>query len=437
MRKLSKKEITAAEKLFTILCASQNALDRELEAVFKNNSNQVKQSIVDGVDKFYTLYSKDGDEKTIRDMLAQNMKGMSKVKQYSYLSNLLVALTHVCGNIIEGEKWGKLLEEHSVILKAIEMGLMEEDGEEVQTGIDDMLDLVTSNIDACSVLFIGEPPYEKLFSACLTENPETVEALAVNTRSSAVNMAAALYILQERGELTSLGETKIPPQEMGVMAASLMEIDAAHKSGSWDGAKTVIEKAAKTATILIVTSPDILKDTIFFAFVGLLTNFSVLWMLIAGAILAINVRIRHNTVKEHMEPVFKVGAKMMKVGLDMVQKISHKFSEWIETSLLSKALPVWKKCSDFAVNGILIPAAAFLIRAKEEVLRRADIALNKVEAAFSHLKEEVTDVVDNARNHNKDDVVEESEQEEEFDLEPVTFETEESCDEEGVEILID
>ncbi|MFR3754669.1 MAG: hypothetical protein ACLTW9_24725 [Enterocloster sp.] len=32
---------------------------------------------------------------------------------------------------------GKLLEEHSVILKAIEMGLMEEDGEEVQTGIDD------------------------------------------------------------------------------------------------------------------------------------------------------------------------------------------------------------------------------------------------------------------------------------------------------------
>ena len=148
MRKLSKKEITAAEKLFTILCASQNALDRELEAVFKNNSNQVKQSIVDGVDKFYTLYSKDVDEKTIRDMLAQNMKGMSKVKQYSYLSNLLVALTHVCGNIIEGEKWGKLLEEHSVILKAIEMGLMEEDGEEVQTGIDDMLDLVTSNIDA-------------------------------------------------------------------------------------------------------------------------------------------------------------------------------------------------------------------------------------------------------------------------------------------------
>ena len=63
--------------------------------------------------------------------------------------------------------------------------------------------------------------------------------------------------------------------------------------------------------------------------------------------------------------------------------------------------------------------------------------MNKVEAAFSHLKEEVTDVVDNARNHNKDDVVEESEQEEEFDLEPVTFETEESCDEEGVEILID
>lgn len=436
MRKLSKREIAAVEKMFTSLCTSQDSLDHELEALFKENSAQVKQSIMNGVDKFYTLYSKDVDEKTIRNMLEHNMEGMSKIKQYSYLSNLLVALTHVCGNILEGEKWSKLLEEHRVVLKAIEMGLMEENGEEVQKGINDMLELVTSNIEACSVLFIGEPPYEKLFSACLTEKPETVEALAVNTRSSAVNMAAALYILQERGELPSLGDTRIPPQEMGVMAASLMEIDAAHKSGSWDGAKKVIEKAAKTATILLVTSPDILKDTVFFTFVGLLTNFSVLWMLIAGVILAINVRIRHNTVKEHMEPVFKVGAKMMKTGLDMVQKISHKFSEWIETSMLSKALPVWRKCSDFAVNGILIPAATFLVRAKDEVLRRADIAFDKVEVAFTHLKERVTDAVDNARYNNEDYNVEETEEEEE-DFEPADFDVEESHDEEELDIVID
>lgn len=435
MRKLSKKEIAAVEKMFTSLCASQDSLDHELEALFKDSSAQIKQSITDGVDKFYTLYSKDVDEKTIRNMLEHNMEGMSKIKQYSYLSNLLVALTHVCGNILEGEKWSKLLEEHRVVLKATEMGLMEENSEEVQNGINDMLELVTSNIDACSVLFIGDPPYEKLLSACLTEKPETVEALAVNTRSSALNMAAALYILQERGELSSLGDTRIPPQEMGVMAASLMEIDAAHKSGSWDGAKKVIAKAAKIATILLVTSPDILKDTVFFTFVGLLTNFSVLWMLIAGVILAINVRIRHNAVKEHMEPVFKVGAKMMETGLDMVQKISHKFSEWIETSMLSKALPVWRKCSDFAIDGILIPAATFLVRAKDEVLRRADIAFDKVEAAFTHLKERVTDSVDNARNYNEDYNVEETEQEEDF--EHVDFDVEESHDEEELDIVID
>ena len=435
MRKLSKKEIAAVEKMFTSLCASQDSLDHELEALFKDSSAQIKQSITDGVDKFYTLYSKDVDEKTIRNMLEHNMEGMSKIKQYSYLSNLLVALTHVCGNILEGEKWSKLLEEHRVVLKATEMGLMEENSEEVQNGINDMLELVTSNIDACSVLFIGDPPYEKLLSACLTEKPETVEALAVNTRSSALNMAAALYILQERGELSSLGDTRIPPQEMGVMAASLMEIDAAHKSGSWDGAKKVIAKAAKTATILLVTSPDILKDTVFFTFVGLLTNFSVLWMLIAGVILAINVRIRHNAVKEHMEPVFKVGAKMMETGLDMVQKISHKFSEWIETSMLSKALPVWRKCSDFAIDGILIPAATFLVRAKDEVLRRADIPFDKVEAAFTHLKERVTDSVDNARNYNEDYNVEETEQEEDF--EHVDFDVEESHDEEELDIVID
>ena len=178
-----------------------------------------------------------------------------------------------------------------------------------------------------------------------------------------------------------------------------------------------------------------MKDTVFFTFVGLLTNFSVLWMLIAGVILAINVRIRHNAVKEHMEPVFKVGAKMMETGLDMVQKISHKFSEWIETSMLSKALPVWRKCSDFAIDGILIPAATFLVRAKDEVLRRADIAFDKVEAAFTHLKERVTDSVDNARNYNEDYNVEETEQEEDF--EHVDFDVEESHDEEELDIVID
>lgn len=442
MKNLSKKEIDAVDKLYSALCASPDALDIELKVLSNENAPQIKQDLVTGVDKFYSLYSKDVDEKTVRNLLEQNMKGMTKVKQYSYLSNILVALTHVCGNIIEGDKWSSALDEHRVILKAVDMGLMDEDSSEIQAGIDSMLGLISGNLEACSVLLIGEPPYEKLFSACLTEDPATIQSLAANTRSSAVNMAAALYILQERGELASLGDTKIPPQDMGVMAASLLEIDAAHKSGSWDVAKKIVEKVSKTAMILLVTSPDLLKDAVFLAFVGLLTNFSTIWMLIGGAILAINIRIRHNVVTPHMEPIFKVGAKIMETGLDMVRKISHKFSEWIQTTVLFKAVPMWKKCSHFAVNEILIPAAAFLIKAKDEVLRRADIAFDKVEAAFNRMKEEVTDRVGHAATPNdihyaaseeadEEDIVDVEEEPERYEDESESeeFELDETSDE--------
>lgn len=417
MKHLNRKEIAAAETLFSSLCASGDALDRKLEEIFEDSADEVKEDIINGVDRFYALYEKDVDEEVIRDLLDRNMEGMPKVKQYSYLANLSLALTHVCGNILEGERWSQAIDEHQVIMKALDMGLMTEDSQEVQAGIDEMLELIAVNVDACSVLFIGEPPYEKLFSACMTEKPEDVKALAINTRSSAVNMAAALYILQERGELPSLGDTRIPARDMGVMAASLMEIDAAHKSGSWEGVRKIVEKASKTAAVLLVSSPDLMKDAAFFACVGIFTNFATLWMLVAGVIVFINARIHHETNKEHMEPVFKVGAKLLNVTLDMAQKVSHKLLEWVQITVLPKVLPVWRRCRDFTVNCILIPSAAFLIKAKEEVLRVAGITVDKAESAYTHLREEASDIIDRAKNRYHSSTEEEAEEIELFDTE--------------------
>lgn len=399
MKKLNKEEIAKVEKLYSRLCISTDMLEGELEKQFKGNAAQIESSIENGVDSFYALFQKELNENTICGLMKQNMEGMSNIKKYSYLSNLILALTNVCGNILEGPEWKDVLEEHQAILKATDIGLLTDESEEVKNGIDEMMGLITRNIKEFSVLFIDEPPYEKLLNACMTEDASAVKALAANTRSSAVNMAAALYILQEQGVLTSLGKEKILPQDMGVMAASLMEIDAAHKSGNWEKAKGIIEKAARSAMTLLVTSPDLMKNAAFFSLIAIISNFSILWMFISGSILFVNMRIHQNNAKNYLDPVLNTGAKVLSVTLDKVYDISHKFTEWIQTEVVPSALPVWNRCVDFTVNRLLIPAASFLLKAKDSVVRAAGITVEKIQESLTWLGRRAADFGDRVKDY--------------------------------------
>lgn len=417
MKKLTREEISTVEKLFSKLCVSPEALDQKLQKSLGDSWEQTKKDIEDGVDRFYGLYAGNVNEEAVRKLLEKNMEGLSKEKQYSYLANVLLALTHLCGNVLEGDTWSKALEEHRIIMKAVDMGLMEKDETDVQRGIEQMLQLIMGNVEACSVLLLGDPPYEKLFKACLTEEPSKIEALAVNTRSASVNMAAALYILQEEGKLPSLKDSRIPAGDMGIMAASLMEIDAACKSGSWEKAKKVVEKAAKTVAILIITSPDLLKDMMFFTLVSVMTNFSLLWMMVAGVILTINIRIRQNAASAHLEPVFATGARMLSEKLEQIRSVSGRFTEWVQTTVLSRAIPCWEKCRDFAVNSILIPAASFLIQAKNEVLQKAHIAVERVRAALERLRQSAENIVQRAKDRSEEDTSEELDELDENEVE--------------------
>lgn len=387
MKRLNEKEIQKVEKLYTSLCEAPENCARQLEVHFPGNADHILEAITSGVDKFYDLYKQDIDPKTIQDLMGKNMQGMTDIQCYKYFSNLMLALTHVCGAIVDDPEWNTMLEEHQTMLKAIEMGLVTEDSKELWDGLEEMRSLILANITEFSVLFIGEPPYEALVEACKVGDAASVQALAVNTRESAVNMAASLYILQESGELHSLGNNRIPPEEMGVMAASLLEIDAAVKSGVWETAKDAIEKAARTAVLLIVTSPEIVKDVVCLSIVALLTNFSLFWMLIAGAVLFINTRVHQRSVEEYLEPVFNVGAKVLSTALEQAEKISCRFTEWIQTTVIPTAVPVWERCRDFTVQRLLLPAGDFLLRAKETVLSIAGIAYEKIQASMTWLRE--------------------------------------------------
>lgn len=399
MMKLDRDEIAKVEELYTRLCASTDMLEGELEKQFKENAAQIKSSIENGVDNFYALFQKELNENTICGLIKQNMEGMSNVKKYFYLSNLILALTNVCGNILEGSEWKDVMEEHQAILRAAEIGLLTDDSEEIENGIDEMMGLITQNIKEFSVLFIEEPPYEELLEACMTKDASAVKALAANTRSSAVNMATALYILQEQGALASLGKEKIPPQEMGVMAASLMEIDAAHKSENWEKAKEIIEKAARSAMTLLATSPDLMKNAAFFSLVAIMSNFSILWMLISGSILFINMRIHQYHANNYLEPVFNTGAKVLSVTLDKVYDISHKFTEWVQTVVVPSSLSVWNRCVDFTLNRLLIPAASFLLKGKNSVVKAAGITVEKIQESLIWLRRRAADFGNKVMEH--------------------------------------
>lgn len=399
MKSLNEKDIAMVEKLYSRLCTSPDVLEDELEKQFKEDAARIRSGIEKGVDNFYALFQKELDDNAICGLIRQNMEGMPNVKKYSYLSNLILALTNVCGNILEGSKWRDVLEEQQAIIKAAEIGLLTDESEEVKNGIEEMMGLITRNIKEFSVLFIDEPPYEELLRACMTEDASAVKALAANTRSSAVNMAAALYILQEQGALASLGKEKIPPQEMGVMAASLMEIDAAHKSENWERAKEIIDKAARAAMTLLVTSPEILKNAAFFSLVAIISNFSIFWMLISGSILFVNMRIHQYHAENYIDSVLNIGAKILPVTLDKVYDISHKFTEWVQTVVVPSAVPVWNRCVDFTVDRLLVPSASFLLKAKDSAVKAAGITVEKVQAILAWLRRRTADFGDRVREH--------------------------------------
>ncbi len=401
-KRLTKKEIALTEQLVSNLNANPELLDEELTQQFGDGAAEVRAALEDGVDQFYALYEGKPDKDALRVRLEENMQDMSPRRKYAYLANLLLALNQVCGSVVEGPEWRKMLELNRAVLAGLESEELSEDSPEIQSGIDEMLEQIDAQADAFAVLFIGEPPYERLMQECLTEDPAQVQALAANTRGNALHMAGALYLLQEQGQLKALEPGKISPRDMGVMAASLLEIDAAHKSGSWENAKSVIEKAAKAAATLLVASPDILEGTVMLALLYVMTSLSSLWLLIAGAILLVNAKVHLHNAKVCLEPYFQQGAKLLDTALDKVRDVCLGFRNWLANTVVPNALPVWQRARDYTMDHIILPTVDFVLNAKSRVLEAAGLAADKVRALFDSLKGHANRFGETVRNHRAD-----------------------------------
>jgi len=400
--KAAKEQSALIQKIYEMLANDEAVLEKELEALGQD-PEEVSKQITGGIDAFYQLYQKDVNAETILNKVSEEMSAMSPMKQYTYLANLMTALGCIVEKEYGEDVWEKNLKDHQSILAAMEMGIIDEDSQHISNGISEMKKIVAENIEAFAVLFADHADMEKLQEACMTEEPEKVKAIAMNTRKAVFDMAAAIYLLQESGKLTVLGDTRYSARDIGVMAASRLEIDAANKSGSLEQAKKVFQKASRVAVTLLVASPGIMIGATVFATVALLTNFATIAMLITGAVIGINLKVHFDVLYEKVSPILEKGVHLLDITLEKVKPVYTKIKNWVDNTVMPMALPAWMKCRTFATEQIFVPAAAFILKSRKAITEKAGAFSVKVKALWEKAKVSVDELIGSAKH-----IVEES-----------------------------
>ena len=383
--KLSKAEIARCQELFEQITDDAALLDQELSKLGKDGA-QCRREIEFGIDEFYRLNSGNVSKEDIRQKIAEAAKDMSPIQEYRYLANVLTAIAHIGHNVFVDDTWSKCMKDHESILAAIDNGIIDEDNALVKNGLGEMRSLLAENIEALAPLFGNSMEMARIQESCLNDKPEEVQAIVMNTREAAFNMAAAAYILQERDELPSLGKTRFSARDIGVLSASMLEIDAAAKSGSADTLKKVFSKVSRTAVTLLVSSPAIIVGIGMFSVFSLLTNFATVWMLIGAAVIGLNLKLHYDSLKDKLSPCFKVGGRILDTTLEKAGSMYRKLSDWVQNTAIPAAIPVWQRSFQFMRDRVLVPLAVTIINAKDAIVSLAKTAKEKAAEAVERAK---------------------------------------------------
>lgn len=419
---LTKKEIQVITNRFEAYVADRNSSINDLKALGKDPDEVLKQ-IGEGVDAFYNFYQTDVNEESIKAKIKEATKDMDDMKKYSYYANLMTAITNVGAQTFGVEEVERKIEDYKNAMTAIELGIVDESELNIAENIKEMEEIISENIEALSVVFIDVPGFSKLQEECISGDTESVKAVALNSRELAIDMATAVYVTQEKDELTSLGETKYSPRDVGVVAATMLEIDAAQKSGSAEKAKEVLLKASKVAGTLIVISPTVLINA-FMLTACLLTMPTIVAPVITTATV-INLVVSGAVTHKFLAPAYAKGAKLLETTIDKVKPMYNKLSSWIQETVLPAVFPRWTKCYNFAVKKVITPAFAFVMKTKNTLIAAADKIEEKARALFGIVKVKVQDIIDSAKNLVNPDNIEAETSDEAF--EEAVEETEETA----------
>lgn len=401
--KVTKNEMTACKDLFEKIAAEPELMDQLLQKLGKDPA-EIRAELTRGVGDFYSFYEGEVNAQTAAEKLEAAAAAMNPLQKYTYYANLMVAFSHMGGKVFGDEAWTKCLNDHRNILSAIELGLIEADDLHVAEGAEKMKDIIAQNIEAFSVLFVDDPDMTALQEACKDQDMETIQAMALNSRELAVDMAAAVYVLQESGELKSLPKGQCSAHDIAVMAASGLEIDAARKSGNLETAKKIIRKAAVAAVTLLVTAPVALLTGggvavgvffiggLFVETLGALFTLAKVAGLVGGAALLVFSSPMYKAAHSFVDALVAKGAKVLDTTVAAVKPLCEKLSGWVRSTVMPAVLPIWEKCRSFTCNKIIIPAVAFILKHKNTVLQTGAKLVDKAKALYEQATGKVSEL---------------------------------------------
>ncbi|MBR4025985.1 MAG: hypothetical protein IKJ01_00320 [Lachnospiraceae bacterium] len=395
MLKFTQSEYIEVSKRFKKYCLSAEQMEADIVQC-GGNPEEVIESVKRGRDKFYHLYESDMTEKEIRQQLEQNMEQMDNYQKYSYLANVITAMTYVAGQEFENEEWKKQKEEYENISYAMKEGLLDMDSKIIQDDIEEMINLISEQVEQSSVLFIQNPCYEALQQVCKEEDMEKVQAVAMNTRENAVNMAVALYTLQKEGKLSSLENEEISPEDFGIFASYSLEIDAVVKDvaeqGSWVFAKNAIQKASKVVATLLFSSPVVgaIAGGVFLA--GLFLKFAKVGVCVAGAIAVFNLYVHRKMIRQKLETRFHKKLRFVDATFGKLSEIYEKVRIWIDSIVIPSANSLWNRCYNFISTHIIKPISNWIRKRKTVVQEHTETSHQERLLIGVQMEETVEDI---------------------------------------------
>lgn len=389
---LYKNEIIACKDLFEKIAADPALLDRKLAELGKDPA-EIRKQLAQGVDEFYSFYEGEVSVDTIQEKLEEATVNMTPLQQYCYYANLMTAFSHIGGKVFDDKAWAKCLKDHQNILSALELELIDEDDLHIADGVAEMKKIVAENIEAFGILFVADPDMAALQEACMTQDADTVKAMALNSRELAVDMAAAVYVMQESGELKSLGKTRYSARDIGVLSASILEVDAAKKSGVLETARKVIRTATAAAVALIASSPFMCAVGIgSAAIIYSIFEMEILAAVVGGTAMLVYGSPVVGATQEAVQAVLEKGAKMLDNTVASVKPMFAKLSSWILNTAIPAAIPIWVKCKVFTYKKIVIPAVAFIIKNRGPIIQATGKIIQKAKDLYAKVTNKATDI---------------------------------------------
>lgn len=314
----------------------------------------VLDQVKSGVDEFYKTFENPLSEDDIRQKLSQTIAQMTLAEQYTYLGNLMVAMTASANGMLFGEDWDETVKRYETMNEKVSSDQAMTD-EELRREIGQMLDMIPKETDAVALLFMTTPLHEEFEKLCQDADAKEVKALVMNSRDNAIAYSMAIYELVAEGELDQYKDYR--PKQLGLVVTAALEMDAAMKTQSWNVAKDVVSKILRTVFQLFLTSPGLLLGGAAMMFLTL-SGLSNLVLLVIGSVIVYNISVYAKMIRKSLSGLNEGVDHFVDKTLDAVRQTYDSVKTWAQSTIMPSVHTFVKKTTDFVIDHLFVPVVS-------------------------------------------------------------------------------